>query len=289
MKPIFKYIGGKSWLSSELNSILNQKQFNSYSEAFAGGLGSFIGVLPTLKEKQIKKITLNDISIPLMNVYQQIYLNPENLFHSFENLENGFKELECKSNSKGDLIPAEEYFKLVRAQFNTEKVLPPSIDLAAMMIFLQCHSFNGIYRENSKGGYNSPFNWSGKSFDLNEMKSRIQNMNSVFHYFDTTLLCQDVFSLEPLVNDGLWYYDPPYINEELNENKYNENGFGITQQNRLIQMIKGTNFIYSNHDVEFLQEQFKGCVIKKVFRSNIMTANKNNRGEKRAEVLITPT
>lgn len=285
MKPIFKYIGGKSWLVNELKPIIKGKTFDTYSEAFAGGLGSFIGIVDVLKDKGIKKVRLNDISIPLMNVYQQVYKNPIGLLDSFAEIETGFKELNCKSQSKEDLLPAEEYFKLVRSQFNVEKVLPPSIDLAAMMIFLQCHSFNGIYRENSKGGYNSPFNWSGKSFDLGEMKSRVNELNSVFHYFNTQLFCGDVFSMD-CFNDGLWYYDPPYINEELVENRYNESGFGKIQQDKLIDCIVGTNFIYSNHDIPYLHDKFVGYQIKKVYRSNIMSVDKNARGEKKCEILV---
>lgn len=285
MKPIFKYIGGKSWLVKELKPIIHNKNFDTYSEAFAGGLGSFIGIVDVLKDKGVKKVRLNDISIPLMNVYQQVYENPIVLLDSFEEIETGFKELNCKSESKEDLIPAEEYFKLVRSQFNVEKVLPPSIDLAAMMIFLQCHSFNGIYRENSKGGYNSPFNWTGKSFDLGEMKSRVNELHSVFHYFDTELFCGDVFALDSF-DDGLWYYDPPYINEELVENRYNESGFGKIQQDKLIDRIVGTNFIYSNHDIPYLHDKFVGYHIKKVYRANIMTANKDTRGEKKCEILV---
>lgn len=48
MKPLFAYVGGKTFLKNKLveclKLILNNNNFKSYEEWFAGGLGSFFAV-----------------------------------------------------------------------------------------------------------------------------------------------------------------------------------------------------------------------------------------------------
>lgn len=46
VSPLFKYIGGKSWLKDELNNTVNKvlkdnPNIDTYIEPFAGGLGAF--------------------------------------------------------------------------------------------------------------------------------------------------------------------------------------------------------------------------------------------------------
>ena len=49
MKPIIKYVGGKTWLAPSLSSIIKKiDKFDSYGEAFFGGGGSFFGIVDDL-------------------------------------------------------------------------------------------------------------------------------------------------------------------------------------------------------------------------------------------------
>ena len=58
IKPLFKYIGGKSWLRAELRylveKIFENNKYNSYCEPFVGGLGSFLNIYDILLKNNIK-------------------------------------------------------------------------------------------------------------------------------------------------------------------------------------------------------------------------------------------
>ena len=50
MKPIVKYVGGKTWLAPSLSSIIKKiDKFDSYGEAFFGGGGSFFGIVVIIR------------------------------------------------------------------------------------------------------------------------------------------------------------------------------------------------------------------------------------------------
>ena len=66
IKPILKYIGGKTWmrehLRKEVSCILKKQSINHYSEPFSGALGAFLSVYDILIDNNIKKVTLNDLN-----------------------------------------------------------------------------------------------------------------------------------------------------------------------------------------------------------------------------------
>lgn len=297
-KPLFKYIGGKTWLKKDLQKSLNilllkNNHINKYCEPFCGGLGSFLSNAPTLLKFNILDIYLSDINNCLIQTYIDVQKNPQLLIYEFLLLEknfsqlvpNNWKSLE-KIQLKVQLESANSFFKKIRTQYNTLKQ-KPSIITSAMFIFLQKHSFNGIYRENSKGDYNTPFNWSGQySYNIAD---DIKSLNLILSQFNITFQTQS-FENITYVKDCLYYLDPPYINLDINENKYNKDSFTSELQLLLIEKIKDSPFIYSNHSTSNLLEIFNNIPnteINTVFRKNIISSDKFNRNQEKAEVLVS--
>lgn len=297
-KPLFKYIGGKTWLKEVLrqkvSTVLSQKQIETYVEPFAGGLGSFLSVYDLLIENNVKKVILSDINIGLINLYNHIKSNSTELCEEIMKLEKNFsdtiKESLNKKYTKEELKDANEYFKNVRTDFNSNKGQNEVIQ-SARLVFLQKHSFNGVYRENSKGEYNTPFNWSHQTMD-SAIEKRIEELKVVFDSFDITIELKS-YELHDYNESSLFYLDPPYLNtKDLIENKYNQIGFNINNQLELISKIKGTNFIYSNHDSEVLEEELKknrNVEILRINRKNIMSASSASRANDKLELLATST
>lgn len=171
VSPLFKYIGGKSWLKDELNNTVNtvlktRSDIDTYVEPFAGGLGAFLGVADSLIKNNIKKVILNDINIKLIQFYQNVYTQSDLLIEKYMQVENAYAatvpaifftydKKKDKELIKISLIPASQFFNQIRNAFNAEQ---DPIMNSAYLLFLQTHCFNGIYRENSKGGYNTPYN-----------------------------------------------------------------------------------------------------------------------------------
>ena len=301
IKPLFKYIGGKSWLRAELRylveKIFENNKYNSYCEPFVGGLGSFLNIYDILLKNNIKNVILSDINEILISTYNYIKESPEKIISEFLIIENEFvlsvdirwKNTKDKQEIKQYLKLSEIYFNKIKKLFNENK---SNINekQSARLIFLQKHSFNGIYRENSKGEYNTPFNWSGNNM-LDSIEDKIKEMNLLFNKFNIQFLAQSFEQIKYNKNT-LYYLDPPYLNEEIGENKYNKNDFSIDKQLFLINQIKNTNFIYSNHAAEVLLNEFRNIEninIKKINRKNIISANSKTRNNDKIEVLVSST
>jgi DNA adenine methylase len=299
IQPLFKYIGGKSWLREKLRKqvfeALKSKEISTYVEPFAGGLGSFLNIYDILLENNVKNVILSDINKILIETYYNIHHNPQKLIQEFLYIEYQFvqlvdknwKAIQNKNELKLNLQEAEKFFNLIKKDFNQDKNLA-NIQQSARLIFLQKHSFNGIYRENSKGEYNTPFNWSG-SHMLDSIETKVNEMNKLFHQFNLEFITKSFEELD-YNQDTLYYLDPPYLNEKIGENKYHKNSFDISKQLLLIQKIKDVSFIYSNHKSETLLHEFnkiEGVNIQEIARKNIMSSNTQSRKEDKIEILIS--
>lgn len=303
VSPLFKYIGGKSWLKDELNKTVNSvlqanPQIDTYVEPFAGGLGAFLGITDTLIKNNIKRVILNDINTKLIQFYKNVYSNSELLIKKYMEIEDAYAETvpaiffsydkkKDKELIKIALQPASQYFNKIRNLFNCEQ---DSIMNSAYLLFLQTHCFNGIYRENSKGGYNTPYNWDARIITEEKTREKINNVLSVFYKFDIEFSNGSYNSLDYNLN-ALYYLDPPYLNEEnIIENAYHKDGFGIFEQEDLIDKVKKSCFVYSNHSSDILVAMFdkKGISvsIKEIPRKNIISASNESRKTDKIEILL---
>lgn len=305
VRPLFKYIGGKTWMRDYLRTTVKTQLFqnpiiDTYCEPFVGGLGAFLSVYDVLINHNIKHVILNDINSKIISLYQQVSNNPARLLNDYMTLENAFSAAIPNSARarnkkteqallKQDLKAAEAYFKKIRAAFNTTQ---SKEDCAAHFLFLQSHCFNGVYRENSKGEYNTPFNWEPKTFTRNKIEEKIKGLQTVFSKFNITFESKS-FELLQLNTHTLYYLDPPYINEALVENKYNKDVFSANKQLQLIKKIDGVPFIYSNHDHVLLIDEFnkhsKPFTVQRIPRKNIISASANSRKQDKTEILVSST
>lgn len=307
VNTLFNYIGGKGWLRNDLRiemaSILNDNSLTTYVEPFAGGLGAFLNVYDLLLSCNIKNVILNDLNRHLINFYTIVKENPEQLIKNYMMLENEFSKTisaeafalhktKEKIELKLLLKEAEDFFKKVRGNFNNsvETVIGEDFNTASHLLFLQNHCFNGVYRENGKGYYNTPFNWEAKVFTEDKLRIKILNVHDIFNQFNMVIKYGSFDNLE-YNNSSIYYLDPPYLNEEIGENKYNKDIFDIKQQASLISKIKDTNFIYSNHKAKFLENEFKNkipnAIIREIARKNIISASAESRKNDKIEILIT--
>lgn len=308
---LFKWIGGKSWISNKLNEktneIIKDKNIITYVEPFCGGLGSFLSIFETLKNNGIKEVILNDLNSNLIFLYEQIKLNPNGLFETYEKIENEFKNLipteakflhktKDKVELKVLLKEANDFYlekRKILNQLISENESQSVLERSAIFLFILKHNFNGIYRENSKGEINSPFNWEALNINLISFKKSILNLSELFNSFNIkfcNLDIDDFFNTVYIDHDKtFFYYDPPYINEVQNtENSYTSGGFSNEKQINLINFINKNNkyFLYSNHLNNLILENFKNYNYEIIQRKNLISPNKENRGKTISEVLI---
>ncbi|HRJ15233.1 MAG TPA: Dam family site-specific DNA-(adenine-N6)-methyltransferase, partial [Saprospiraceae bacterium] len=128
-RPFLKWVGGKRQLLDVLHEAAPTR-IERYFEPFIGGGAFLFSMLPN-------SATISDANPELVNCYQVIRDDVDSLIHSLKRHKN-----------------EEKYFYEVRAQKPLE--MNP-IQRASRFIFLNKTCFNGLYRENRSGQFNTPF------------------------------------------------------------------------------------------------------------------------------------
>jgi len=127
-RPFLKWAGGKGKLIQQYIPYL-PKKFKTYYEPFLGGAAVFFYLNPS-------SAALTDINPELVNAYRCVRDNVEELILNLE---------------AHQLRHCRDYYYEVRQSPGVT-----NIEKAARLIYLNKTCFNGLYRENSKGGFNVP-------------------------------------------------------------------------------------------------------------------------------------
>ena len=270
MSPFLKWAGGKSQI---LNLIAQNmpNSFNRYYEPFIGSGAVLLSFAP-------ENAFINDINEPLINAYRQIKLDVEAVISEIAKLDSAVCDKEL-------------YYEL-RKRFN-DKLSSRSFDAgcAALMIWLNKHCFNGLFRVNSKGLFNVPYNnrRTGKSADEENLRAISRYLNSK----NVTITCEDFFTACENVNAGDFvYFDSPYlpVSETAYFTDYTKSGFAKEDHERLADTFRelnerGAKLMLSNNDVPVVYELYKGFNIRSFDVKRMINSVASKRVGK--EVLVT--
>ena len=279
-KPFVKWVGGKSQLLDEIREKY-PSQIEKYCEPFVGGGAVLFDVLGKFKPK---KVLINDINKELINTYKQIRDNCENLIAQLSEIQNRYKSQSLEENKA--------YFYEKRERYNELKVNgdeAENLEKAALFIFLNKTCFNGLYRVNSKGLFNVPFNNAKNPLLCDEENLRacsklLQNVEmKVGDYKD----CGTFIDKKTFV-----YIDPPYrpLTQTAAFTSYSENGFADKEQIELGNFIteisrKGAVVLASNSDPknadkndDFFDKLYANFKIERVSASRMINSNAKKRG-----------
>ena len=149
--PFVKWAGGKTQLLERLEARI-PKTYGKYYEPFIGGGALLLDVQP-------EKAVINDINGQLLNVYRQLKTDAESVIKAVGIL---------------DSEPCDkDRYIAVRKMYN-EKIESGMLDVecAALMIWINKHCFNGLYRVNSKGLFNVPYNNKTNGVSIDEENIR---------------------------------------------------------------------------------------------------------------------
>lgn len=262
--PILKWVGGKRQLLHEIIPLIPEK-VTTYVEPFVGG-----GAV--LFEYQPKKAVINDLNEELINVYRVIKDSPEELI-----------KLLIKHKEKN----SEEYFYQIRALDREDNFLEnySNVERAARTIYLNKTCYNGLYRVNSKGQFNTPFGLYKNPKIVNEPV-----IYAISHYFNKNKIkiMNDDYkeALKYLRKGAFVYFDPPYlpISTSSNFTSYTENGFSFQHQVELKEQCdkldnRGINFLLSNSYHPDILELYKDYNIKIIKAKRQINSIADKRGE----------
>jgi DNA adenine methylase len=270
MTPILKWAGGKTQLLDAIQARLPQG-YNRYFEPFIGGGAVLLGIHP-------QQAVINDINEQLINLYSQIKGNSSAVIQQVAKLDG----MSCDK----------EFYLSMRERYN-QKIKAHELDAecAALMIWINKHCFNGLYRVNSKGLFNVPYNnkTHGKSIDE-------ENVTSIGNYLrntDVKIACGDFEEICHEVEPGDFvYFDSPYVPQSTTADftDYTKDGFSLHDHQRLADLFRrldsiGVKLMLSNNDVPLVHSLYEGYNIQSLSVKRLI--NRDAAKRKGTEVLIT--
>jgi len=281
-KPFLKWAGGKTQLLSTIDSFLPEtfKEENeiTYIEPFVGGGAMLFFMLQ--KYQNIKRAVINDINPHLVKTYKVIRDEPYQLIDFLSELQSKYRNLVNYEAQK-------EFYLNIRSKFNSENLA--DVEEAAYMIFMNRTCFNGLYRENSKGGFNVPF---GKypnpticDYSLiiadSELLQRVEILNGDFSH-----------TIDYIDGYTFFYFDPPYrpLDATSSFNSYVKETFDDKEQKRLkeyytylsdagcFEMLSNSDCKGRNENDNFFDELYRDFIIERVYAKRCINANPSKRG-----------
>lgn len=249
MKPFVKWAGGKRQIIKEIkdkvnDSISDDKDSYRLIEPFVGG-----GVVFLTLEKE--NVIINDLNFELMTAYEVIKENPNELLKELDDLYAKFKEL------------GENFYYEIRKMDRDENFHNLSkVKIAARMIFLNKTCYNGLYRVNSEGYFNTPIG-RNKMNGLYEKKN-ILNISKYLNKNNVEIRNESYEKIMELAQIGdIFYLDPPYdYKEDDGFTKYQKAGFSFEEFKNLKKccddaLDKGAYVIISNNYTKKVVQLFE--------------------------------
>ena len=267
--PFLKWVGGKRQLMPSIVDHLpeNIKDYK-YIEPFIGGGAVFFNLQP-------KNAVINDYNEELINVYQVIK----------DNLDDLIIDLKKHKNEA-------EYFYSIRSlDRNGEFKKLSAVKRASRLIFLNKTCFNGLYRVNNAGEFNSPFGRYKNPNIVNE--PTLKAVNKFLNNNNVEINSGDYSEILKQTDKKCFVYlDPPYhpISESSNFTGYVQGGWNMYDQIDLKTACdelhkKGVKFLLSNSSADFIKDLYKDYKITIVKANRAINSNGTDRGEV-DEVLI---
>lgn len=261
--PFLKWVGGKRKLIPEIKKMLpGGLSKYTYYEPFVGGGALLFDLQPT-------QAVINDSNEELINVYTVIRDHPKELID----------ELKKHKNTP-------EYFYEIRSMdrkpiFNNIS----NIERASRIIYLNKTCYNGLYRVNNSGKFNSPFGKYKNPNIVNE--SVIKAVSNYLNNAQVEILNVDYeVALRNVSKNAFVYLDPPYhpISKSSNFTGYVRGGWGEKDQLRLRDICnnlnkKGVKFLLSNSSSDFIKEIYDEYNIHTVRASRSINSDSSKRGK----------
>ena len=261
-KPILKWAGGKTQMLGELMPRV-PKTYGRYIEPFFGGGALFFSLKP-------ENAIIADSNPELINMYLQVANNVDDVIEYLQKYEN----------------TSEMFYEVRSLDWQTL----PKAEAAARTIYLNKTCFNGLYRVNRSGQFNTPFGKykNPKICDVDALRLASEALRKA------DILCGDyILVLEHYAQPGDFVFlDPPYlpISENSDFKRYTKEQFYEDDHVELAKMIgslheRGCYVILTNSNhplVHQLYEQYKIEVIQT--KRHISCHGDTRKGE---DVIVT--
>ncbi len=296
-KPFLKWAGGKRQLLDKFKVFypkeLKKNKIKNYYEPFLGGGAVFFDIYNNFK---IENSFLYDINEELILAYKVIKKEVYELIEILNRIQKQYKKLSEEKRK--------EYFYDLRESYNLNRF---NIDYkhysenwkfrTAQIIFLNKTCFNGLFRFNSQGKFNTPFGSYKNPTILDEI-----NLVEVSKALDCAVIEKSDYTTikKQIKKDSFVYYDPPYrpISKTSSFTSYSKSSFLDSDQIQLSELFKEINNknvfqMLSNSDPKninkndnFFDDIFKEFNIYRIPAKRVINSDPKKRKEIN-EIIVT--
>jgi DNA adenine methylase len=288
-RPFLKWAGGKTQLLQKFHELypkeLKEGKIKNFYEPFLGSGAVFFDIIQHYK---IKNAYLYDINEELILTYKVIRQDAGKLIEFLQRYQQTYWKLNEHKRK--------EYFYEQRSNYNQHrfnidynKYSEHWIPRAAQLIFLNRTCFNGLYRVNSKGEFNTPAGDYKKPTICDEY-----NLLAVSKVLEkATIKKADYKQLKrDIRKNSFVYFDPPYrpLSKTASFTAYSKNEFGDKEQTDLAALFsqldkQGALLMLSNSDPKnnnpkdnFFDELYKDFTIQRIPAKRMINSNAAKRG-----------
>jgi len=289
-KPFLKWAGGKRQLLAQLEvhfpPQLHNGEISRYAEPFVGSGALFFEIF---QNYPIQECLLADVNPELILVYKTIQQDVNGLIDRLGEIEMHYLEL--------DPDQRKDFYYQIRAGYNQQRETFQYQEFdsewtlrAAYMLFLNRTGYNGLFRLNSKGGFNVPY---GRYKNPRILDA--ENLHSVAALLHgVSIQYGDFGDTADFVNERtLVYFDPPYrpLSSTAHFTSYSKERFDDQQQLRLADFYRqldaeGAKLMLSNSDPhnvdpqdDFFDRAYRGFRIERLKARRNINRDAGKRGQ----------
>ena len=302
LKPFLRWAGGKRKLLETIRPIVQEEMATRsiYIEPFLGGGAVFLDLLersiPAEEGAQKRRFVLADVNPHLIETWRVVRDNLAGLWDHVE-------------QNRSRYVDTPERYNELRREFNTlaslvnntrEEMVQREISRAALFIYLNRTSLNGLWRVNHFGKYDTPYGKRGlkEVFDV-DMLANIERISLAMSRFDILLYqvgfvelfadCRDLALIEMEAKrfeykDAFVYVDPPYAPITSTSFTAYAGPFDSDDQQNLKGALsyfawQNGSFLASNSDCEFTRKLYESFNIQTVKAARSINSDRSGRGK----------
>ena len=202
-EPFLKWVGGKARRVNEILDLIPER-IDYYMEPFLGG-GAV--ALEVLRRNPDCKALLSDLNPHLINCWQQIKENPQDVIRSVHALDDSYLRLRSADEQKS-------FYMAVRARWNQNS--DNEVNRAGLFLWLNRNCFQGMWRVNSRGEFNVP----PRQHHTEKSRVNYEAIEQASTLLKNADIQQGGFGEFVMAPGTVVFVDPPYIREN--------NGRGFT-------------------------------------------------------------
>lgn len=265
-KPFIKWVGGKTQLLPELVKRV-PTDFGRYYEPFIGGGALFFRLQP-------ERACLTDINPDLVNLYTVIRDKVDELIEDL-----------------GQHVYEKDYFYRIRGVDRTTAYEKwTDIQRASRFIYLNKTCYNGLYRINSRGQFNSPYGryTNPTILDADNLYACHRSLRKA------VIEVSDFYKVRRRIRENDFvYFDPPYapLSATAKFTSYTKKGFDVDMQYKLRDLChaldqRSIRFMLSNSSAPLILDLYAEFNVEFVYATRSINSNAGKRG-KIPEVVVT--